>query len=233
MPVTKQLLALVLVAAIAACGDDGSSNQARGVYLLLDTSGTYTRELDKAQRIINYLLSTMEAGDSFAVARIDSASFSEKDIIAKATFDARPSVANQQKRTFAASVDTFIHSVHSSAYTDISGGILQGQEFLDESKAGHKYILIYSDLKEDLPKGYKRDFKLHLNGYSVIALNVTKLRSDNVDPKAYLHRVDAWQHRVEHAGARWYMINDLDREDALDLARYRTDPTVASAAGNR
>jgi hypothetical protein len=42
------------------------------------------------------------------VARIDTGSFSEKDIIAKATFDERPSMANKQKRAFAQRVHDFI-----------------------------------------------------------------------------------------------------------------------------
>ena len=33
----------------------------RGVYLLLDTSGTYAQELDKAKQIINYTLSRLDA----------------------------------------------------------------------------------------------------------------------------------------------------------------------------
>ena len=49
-----------------------------GVYMLLDTSGTYTEELDKAEQIIRYTLSRLDATDSFAVARIDTGSFSEK-----------------------------------------------------------------------------------------------------------------------------------------------------------
>ena len=46
------------------------------------------------------MLGTLNPGDALAVARIDTGSFSEKDIIAKATFDDRPSVSNEQKRVF-------------------------------------------------------------------------------------------------------------------------------------
>ena len=35
--------------------------------------------------LINYLLGTLQPGDSLAVARIDTGSFSEKDIVAKVT----------------------------------------------------------------------------------------------------------------------------------------------------
>jgi hypothetical protein len=45
---------------------------------------------------------------------------------------------------------------------------------------------------------------------------VVKLNTDNVDPRRYLGRLDAWQKRVESAGAReWRVINNLERLDAL------------------
>jgi hypothetical protein len=195
----------------------GTTNPYRGVYLLLDTSGTYTEELVKAQQIINYYLGTLSAGDSFAVARIDSGSFSEKDIIAKVTFDGRPSQMNAQKREFAAAVGNFVDSVNSAQYTDISGGLLQAVEFLNETEAGQKYVLIYSDLKEELPEGYKRDFDYELDGFKVFALNVTKLREDNIDPQVYMDRLESWQSKVENGGGSWHVVNDLDRTEALAL----------------
>lgn len=196
---------------------EGPKNHSRGVYLLLDTSGTYTQELVKAQQIINYLLAYLAPGDTFVVARIDSGSFSEKDIVAKVVLDTRPSASNKQKRQFAAIIDTFIRNVKSSAYTDISGGVLQAVEFLNESQVGEKHVLIFSDLKEELPENFVRDFDFTLDGFNVRALNVTKLRSDNVNPQEYLGRVAEWQSRVEQGGGTWGVINDLDREDALAL----------------
>ena len=133
-----------------SCTNSGDTGTGRGVYLLLDTSGTYTKELKKAQAIINYLLGTLGPGDSLVVARIDSGSFSEKDIVAKVTFDARPSISNNQKKVFAQTVDKFVKTVRGSKYTDISGGLLQAIEYLNEVKAAEKHVLIYSDLKEEL-----------------------------------------------------------------------------------
>lgn len=206
-------LALVLgtsLIALTACGGMGHT-PTRGVYMLLDTSGTYTKEIDKAQQIISYLLTRLKPGDSMAVARIDTASFSEKDIVAQTTFADRPSVANKQKRSFVKQIRQFVGSVHPSAYTDITGGILQGIGWLNEINPDQKIILIFSDLKEDLPKGYVRDVALKLNGVQVLALNVTKLRSDNVDPREYLGRVASWKQRVEKTGGQWRVINDLQR----------------------
>ena len=144
------LIALLLVLSLSACSNPGPRN--KGVVLLLDTSGTYTKELGRAQALINALLVEMEPGDSFAVDRINTASFTEKDIIAKVTFSDRPSEANQQKRQFRDIVDKFVKTVKPSRYTDITGGILQAIEYLNEKNTGKKTILVYSDLKQDLPK---------------------------------------------------------------------------------
>ena len=93
-----------------ACADEGPYTH--GVYMLLDTSGTYTKELVQAQRVINYTLSQLNPGDTFAIARVDTGSFSEKDIIHKQTFEDRPSMANQQKRLFQEKIDQFVKNVH-------------------------------------------------------------------------------------------------------------------------
>ena len=205
--------ALILCLLIAGCSDPKSHS--KGVYMLLDTSGTYALEIKKAQSIINYLLGVLQPGDTLAVARIDTGSFSEKDIVAKVTFDERPSVANNQKRAFLQKVDTFVSAVKSSNYTDIAGGILQAIEYLDEQGSGQKFILIFSDLKQELAKGYKRDIPFQLGGFNVIALNVTKLRADNIDPQKYLGRVEKWRSDVESGGGTWRRINDLENLDRI------------------
>ncbi len=206
-------IGLGLALALAGCGDFVPPT--RAVYLLMDTSGTYTQEISKAQAIANYLLGVLTSSDSLGVARVDSASFSEKDIVAKVTFDSRPSYANQQKRAFRQTLDRFVREVNGSAYTDITGGMLQAAEWLNETGAGHKYILIFSDLEEDLREGYIRDFQLDLQGIQVTALNVTKLRSDQIDPREYMARLGTWEARVVDGGGSWRVINDLDRLDTL------------------
>lgn len=204
----------LLATLLTGCNQDAGP-QNRGVYLLMDTSGTYTEELGDAVKLINVILIKLEPGDSFAVARIDTASFSEKDIISKMTFDTRPSAANQQKRKFREKIDKFIKNVKPASHTDITGGLLQAIEYLNEKEPGRKEILIYSDLKEDLPKGFVRDIPLQLQGFNVVALNVTKLRSDNRDPRQYLTRLENWQNRVEEGGGHWLVINDMDRLERI------------------
>jgi hypothetical protein len=212
--VKRLLLASLLILAVCSCTDPRSHTQA--VYMLVDTSGTYAQEVGKAQIIINYLLGTLQPGDSLAVARVKSRSFSEKDIIAKVTFDNRPSQANVQKRVFKDKIDQFVKSVGGSAYTDITGGLIQGGMFLNETGAGTKTILIFSDMQEELDKTTIRDIPIDLKNIRVVALNVVKLKTDNVDPRRYTGRLEAWQKRVEGAGAsEWRVINDIERLDAM------------------
>src|SRR3954471_2137130 len=191
---------LVVVVAISGCADPRAHTHA--VYMLVDTSGTYAQEANKAQRIVNYLLGTLKPGDSLAIARVESRSFSEKDIIAKARFDSRPTQANVQKRAFKDKMEGYFKNVRGSAYTDITGGLIQGAEFLNETGAGRKTILIFSDMQEELDRQTQRDFPIALKNIGVVAVNVVKLKTDNVDPRRYMGRLEDWHKRVKAAGAR-------------------------------
>lgn len=209
-PFAIRRVTLLTTLALGACS---APPPGTGVFLLLDTSGTYAEELPRAESVVAYLLGTLDPGDSFGVARIDGGSFSEKDVIARATFDSRPSVANDQKRRFKTEVDRFADTVRTAANTDITGGVLQAVEWLNEVDPGTKMVLIFSDMEEDLTEGYVRDFPIELQGVRVIALNVTKLTRDNIDPRVYLGRLEAWQRRVEEGGGQWAVVNDLERLD--------------------
>jgi hypothetical protein len=206
------ILAFALLALVGCSSKEQAQSHTRGVYLLIDTSGTYARELDKAVAVINYLLGTLNPGDTLAVAKVSSRSFSEKDIIAKVTFIKDPIKANSQKRAFRDQVDNFVkHIDKGSAYTDITGGIIQAAEYLNEANPGQKTVLIFSDMQEELGKGTVRDFPIELSGIRFVALNVTKLNTDNKDPRRYLGRLEWWQKRVLNAGAKeWSVVNDLE-----------------------
>jgi hypothetical protein len=207
-------LAFAGALALAACSD--APRPGRGIYMLLDTSGTYSLELKHAQLIINAILSSLNPGDSFAVARIDTGSFTEKDIVARVTFDDRPSVANQQKLQFKTKIDKFVKEMKPAPHTDITGGLLQAVEYLNEKNPGRKTVLIYSDMQEDLAQGYVRNsIPLALKGFEVVALNVTKLRSDNLDPREYMQRLEKWRTRVATGGGGWRVINDLDNVETI------------------
>jgi hypothetical protein len=202
---------------VSACGD--SRIHSHGVYMLVDTSGTYAQEMNKASKIVNYLLATLNPGDSLAVAKVETRSFTEKDIIAKVTFDKRPSQATSQKRMFKNNIEVFAKHVKGSAYTDITGGLIQGAEYLNETKAGIKTIVVFSDMQQELGKGTIRDFPIRLDGIRIVALNVTKLGTDNADPRRYLDRLAQWEAIVRKAGAiDWVVVNDLENNIESILA---------------
>ena len=217
VPLNHLLAIGVLALAVPACSTQDHSH---AVYMLIDTSGTYAAEARRAQTIANYLLGTLQPGDALAVAKVDSRSFSEKNIIAKTTFDRRPSEANNQKRAFKVAIENFAQSVRASAYTDITGGVLQAAEFLNETRAGNKTLLIFSDMQEELDKRTIRDIPIALKGIRVVAVNVVKLRTDNVDPRRYLGRLEWWERRVRDAGATdWQVINDFDHLERVVALR--------------
>src|SRR5690554_8231239 len=72
---------------------------------------------------------------------------------------------------------------HGSAYTDISGGVLQAAQFLHNTPAGEKYLILFSDLAEDLPHDHTRNLSIKLDGINVVAVNVTKLSTDRSEER--------------------------------------------------
>jgi hypothetical protein len=128
-----------------------------------------------------------------------------------------PMQANAQKRAFKEQMSKLTDVAKTgSAYTDITGGMLQAAEFLNETGAGRKTILIFSDMQEELDKQVVRNVPLKLNGITVVALNVTKLNTDNVDPRRYSGRLEQWEKRVREAGATdWRMVNDLEHLERI------------------
>lgn len=213
----SSLAALGVLLFIVACGPETNHNQA--VYMLVDTSGTYAKETGKAQQVVNYLLGTLNPGDALAVGRVKSRSFSEKDIVAKVSLGKDPLAANAQKRAFSEQIADFAKTTKDakgSRHTDITGGIILAAEFLNESQAGRKTIVIFSDMQEELDYKTVRDFPIRLDGIRVVALNVTKLDTDNVDPRRYIDRLEWWEKRARTAGATdWKVVNDMEHLDRI------------------
>jgi hypothetical protein len=213
----SSLAALGVLLFIVACGPETNHNQA--VYVLIDTSGTYAKETGKAQLVVNYLLGSLNPGDALAVGRVKSRSFSEKDIVAKVSLGKDPLAANAQKRAFSEQIAEFAKTTKDakgSRYTDITGGLILAAEFLNESQAGRKTIVIFSDMQEELDYKTVRDFPIRLDGIRLVALNVTKLDTDNVDPRRYIDRLEWWERRARTAGASdWKVVNDMEHLDRI------------------
>ena len=88
-------------------------------------------------------------------------------------------------------------------------------EYLNEADPGKKYILIFSDLEEKFKKGNVRDVPFQVAGFNVIALNITKLRADILDPIKYMRRVERWRNKIESGNGQWRVVNDLKRLDNI------------------
>jgi len=190
-------------------------SEKKAVYVLVDTSGVYSKQFDKVQSVMRYLLGALQAGESLAFARIDDENFNETDIIARINFDLRPSIANAQKRAFLESVDQFGKNIIPGKYTDITGGILQAIEYLNETQAKQRYILILSDLKEETKKDRVRNFPISFNGIHVVVINVAEFEKNNADSKEYQARVEEWIKRVEQGGGDWKLIDDMNQLDEI------------------
>jgi hypothetical protein len=209
-PGMKVIGSIVIATAFLIAGCFNSENHSKGLYMLLDPGGTYEVELKKAQVIVGNLLGILQPNDTLAVASIETGNFSDKDIIARATFQQRPSVANNQKRLFQQKLNAFVSTAKTSPYTDISGGILQAIEYLNRSGCGKKYILIFSDLDEPMARDQSGSLPFQLSGFQVVAFNVTHLRRDIRYADKYLARLENWRAKVENGNGKWRVINDVD-----------------------
>lgn len=217
-PARPGLAGLVLATLLTACGEPPDNSQA--AFVLIDISRGYASEMDKARRLTSYLLGHLDSGDAIAVAFIDNTSFTERNYIARAELDHRPSVATEQKRAVRARLDAFLERFRvPSAHSDITGGVLLARDFLEAADASESYLFILSDLQADPPPDLNRDMPLELDGVEVVAVNVTRQRSDNFDPRAYERRLADWRQRVEAGGGRWQVADDLARLDNVVVMR--------------
>ena len=212
----KRLLPpLLLVLLLSGCA---TGPRGRAVYVLVDTSGSYIQAVPKAARIIRYLLGTLEPGDTIAVARITSLSFTNKDRVAAITLSRRPAQADAEKRAMAARVSAFVKVMgkrRGTAYTDISGALLEAAHFLRGIPAARKEIIVVSDMRQDLPPGAVRHVPLPLNQVSVFAVNVIKSYGENLNPTRYIARMHKWKARIAKGGGRFIIVHQLSRLPAL------------------
>jgi hypothetical protein len=209
--IRRRSLLLLAAAGLTACHGSGPSSRTHGIVLLVDTSGTYAKQMAKVKQIVGAILNQLQPLDSVSVIRINTGSFTEKNVIASITLEQSEGAANQEKIEFKAKVSKFLDSAEPAPYTDITGGLLEAIEYLNEKEPAHKEIMIFSDMEEELAPGYvRKEVPLDLKGVEVVALNVTKLRADNFDPRKYIARLADWKKRVENGGGHFRVVNDVD-----------------------
>jgi hypothetical protein len=198
-----------LLSFVISCSSGDEYHQA--LCAIVDVSGTYVDQVHEVARVIRTgVLPQLLPGDSLVIIRIDSQSYEKANIVTKVTLDHRPSHANAQKLGFARELEAFADEAEHSEFTDIPGALMLCSDHLKETEAGSKAILLFSDLQEDLPAGTSRELRSdEFEGIRVVAINVKRLRGDNVNPEAYRQRLAAWDLRVsESAAMEWKVIVD-------------------------
>ena len=93
-----------------------------------------------------------------------------------------------------------------------------GSELIDPAGIGWTNDLPSGPVdQEELDKvTVRQQVPMNLKRIRIVAVNVVKLNTDNIDPRRYFGRIEAWQKRVVAAGAsEWRVINDLERLDAI------------------
>ncbi len=198
---------IVAIGGIALACTDGSED-ARAIAVLIDVSGTYA---DQAPAVIKTvkagILPSMMPGDTLTVVRIDDASYGKDNIETKLTLAPRRSEANAQKLQTARALDGFAKRVKPARHTDVTGAVMIAADYLRDAEPDRKMMVIFSDLREDLPAGTRRVLgDDELAGIRVLALNVKRLEADNRDPQGYRARMTAWRERLIGAGAEDFRI---------------------------
>ena len=202
----------VLTLALIACSD--ASHYSQAVAVLIDISGTYADQKAEVARIVKReVLPSLVPGDTIAIVRIDSESYDKANVEAFVTLDQRPSHANAQKLALAKKLDEFAARADRSDYTDIPGAMMLSAEYLKETGAKSRAILLFSDMQSDLPHHMKRSFAEHeFDGIRVIALNVKQLERDRDNPDVLRTRLATWGRDVTRAGAGgWTTFLDTAR----------------------
>jgi hypothetical protein len=209
-------LALAIAALCASCTSGARYQHA--VVALVDVSGTYADQKPEVVNVIRRgLLPRLTPGDTLVVIRIDAESYTRKNVEASMKLDLRPSKANAQKLAFAGQLDEFARRPVRAPHTDIRGAMMLGAEYLRETGAGRRTMIVFSDMEEDLPPGVKRDLaKDELAGVRVLAMNVKRLAADNANPAAYRLRLTSWEKQVTSHGAKEFKVV-LEPEKLADM----------------
>ena len=183
-------------------------NYAQAVVALVDVSGTYADQKPEVVNVIKRgILPKLQPGDSIFVIRIDDESYKKANVEGGMTLDVRPSKANAQKLAFASQMDQFAAKRQRSRHTDIRGAMMLASEYLKETGAGQRTMVVFSDMEEDLPRGVKRTLAPdEFAGMRILAMNVKKLSADNMNPSVYRQRLASWQQQAKSHGAKEFQV---------------------------
>ena len=192
--------ASIVACAVLALSSSSGARYSQAIVALVDVSGTYADQRPEVVDVIRKgLLPRLTPGDTLVVIRIDNESYGKQNVEANMTLDA------------------FAHKRLRSGHTDIRGAMMLGAEYLRETNAGRRTMVVFSDMEEDLPRGVKRDMAPdELKGVRVLAMNVKRLARDNANPTAYRARLAGWEKQLTSHGAREFKVV-LEAEKLAEL----------------
>ena len=206
----KTIAVLAASLAVSACGAITSKSTA--VFMLVDASGTYVKEVPDAITTAKLVTSRLNSNDMFAFGQIGSCSFSDESLVVRRTLPGTPSRAAYTKQEVFGELDDYGARVEATSWTDIKGGLRFAADELYQADQTSRVIVIVSDLVEDVsPDCDTRSLSLDLQGITVVATNVIKLDAEAANPDAYYERLREWQDLVEGAGGTWVHANSRDR----------------------
>jgi len=216
-------MGLVLVALVTSTGCLDMQSTETAICVLIDISGTYADQKDDVVKILKReVIPSLVPGDTLITILIDSKSYEKDNVAILTTLDARPSRANAQKLAISQQLDAFAAGSAQSRYTDIPGAMMLGAEYLQESDSSTRVMLVFSDLREELPEGTRREMRPNeFEGIHMVAMNVKRLGPDSSDPEIYRQRLESWEQRVQGAGgAGWQTVMDANKlPDILEALR--------------
>ena len=219
----RALLAVLLASLLAMPGCLDMTSSETAICVLIDVSGTYSDQKGDVVKILKReVIPTLVPGDTLITILIDSESYEKENVTTLTTLDARPSKANAQKLAISQALDAFAAGGAKSRYTDIPGAMMLGAEYLQESESQTRVMLVFSDLREELPEGTKREMRPdEFQGIEVVAMNVKRLGPDSADPEVYRQRLESWEKRVGDAGGSgWRTVMDANKlPDILEELR--------------
>jgi hypothetical protein len=217
------MMGLVLATLVTSTGCLDMQSTETAICVLIDISGTYADQKDDVVKILKReVIPSLVPGDTLITILIDSESYEKDNVAILTTLDARPSRANAQKLAISQQLDAFAAGSAQSRYTDIPGAMMLGAEYLQESDSSTRVMLVFSDLREELPEGTRREMRPNeFEGIHMVAMNVKRLGPDSSDPEVYRQRLESWEQRVQGAGgAGWQTVMDANKlPDILEALR--------------
>jgi hypothetical protein len=198
------ILFLAQALGIAACTE--SARAPRASYLLLETARLKSPPV---QALVDYFLGAVQPGESVGMACLGTGHFSEKDVIARVSLDARPSVAMQQKHLLRKKLDQFSPFPRPGSELDVAGALLYALTCLNETGAEERYVILFVNFKrEQIPERVK-EFPLQMDECHVIAVDLDEGDLSGREQDAAAKRLETWKDWVEAGGGRWEVVSDL------------------------